>query len=168
MFSRLFVSLNNLLTRLRRVKVSPENVHLAEEFRKAWIPVRSFSGEGTLTIRMYPGGLSELSNGWKKAFATGAGQTPPLRMAGIIFWLSAAAGIAVMLPVSVATQYSFGWWGPLYLAFAGLIFVQLRRLGQFRFWTALLYPVSLIFFFAIFAQSASQKQQTWKGRTYAD
>jgi 4,4'-diaponeurosporenoate glycosyltransferase len=145
-----------------------ENVYLAAEFRKAGIPVRSFSGAGTLSIHMYPGGLRELSNGWKKAFATGAGQTPLVRMAGIIFWLSAAAGTAVMLPVSAATQYSLLLWGSLYAAFAGLLFIQLRRLGQFRFWTALFYPVALIFFFALFAQSACQKQQTWKGRTYAD
>jgi 4,4'-diaponeurosporenoate glycosyltransferase len=145
-----------------------ENVHLAAAFRQAGIPVRSFSGVKTLSIRMYPGGLRELSNGWKKAFATGAGQTPPLRMAGIIFWLSTAAGTAVMLPVSAVTEYSLLLWGSLYAAFAGLLLIQLRRLGQFRFWTALFYPVALVFFFALFAQSAFQKQQTWKGRTYAD
>jgi len=145
-----------------------ENVHLAAEFRQAGISVSSFSGAGTLSIRMYPGGLRELSNGWKKAFATGAGQTPPRRMAGVIFWLSAAAGTAVMLPVSACTEYSLLLWGSLYAAFAGLLFIQLRRLGQFRFWTALFYPVALIFFFVLFAQSAFQKQQIWKGRIYAD
>ena len=145
-----------------------ENVYLAEEFRKAGIPVRSFGGQRTVSIRMYSGGLRELSNGWKKAFATGAGQTPARRMAGIIFWLSAAAGTAVMLPVSACTEYSLLLWGSLYAAFVGLLFIQLRRLGQFRFWTALFYPVALIFFFALFAQSAFQKQQIWKGRVYAD
>jgi 4,4'-diaponeurosporenoate glycosyltransferase len=145
-----------------------ENVHMAAEFRQAGIPVCSFGGAGTLSIRMYPGGLRELSNGWKKAFATGAGQTPPRRMAGIIFWLSAAAGIAVMLPVSALSEYSLVLWGSLYASFAGLLLIQLRRLGQFRFWIALFYPVALVFFFALFAQSAFQKQQTWKGRTYAD
>jgi 4,4'-diaponeurosporenoate glycosyltransferase len=145
-----------------------ENVHLAAAFRQAGISVCSFGGAGTLSIRMYPGGLCDLSNGWKKAFATGAGQTPPRRMAGIIFWLSAAAGTAVMLPVSSVTEYSLLLWGSLYAAFAGLLFIQLRRLGQFRFWIALFYPVALVFFFVLFAQSAFQKQQTWKGRTYAD
>ena len=145
-----------------------ENVHLAAVFRGVGVPVRSLRGEGTLAIRMYPGGLRELSKGWKKAFATGAGQTPPRRMAGILFWISAAAGVAVMLPVSTVTEASLILWGSLYAAFVGLLFVQLRRLGEFRFWTALLYPVALIFFFALFAQSASQKKQSWKGRTYVD
>lgn len=145
-----------------------ENVHLAAEFRKAGVSVCSLSGAGTLSICMYPGGLRELSRGWKKAFATGAGQTSSLRMAGIIFWLSAAAGTALMLPVSAFSGYSLLLWGSLYAAFAGLLFIQLRRLGQFRFATALFYPVALVFFFVLFAQSAFQKQQTWKGRTYAD
>jgi 4,4'-diaponeurosporenoate glycosyltransferase len=145
-----------------------ENVHLAAEFHRAGISVRSFSGAGTLSIRMYPGGLRELSNGWKKAFATGAGQTPPRRMAGIIFWLSAAAGTAVMLPVSAFSGYSLLLWGSLYASFAGLLLIRFRRLGQFHFATALFYPVALVFFFVLFALSACQKQQTWKGRIYAD
>lgn len=145
-----------------------ENVYLAQVFKRAGVPVSSLRGQDVLSIRMYPGGLNELSNGWKKAFATGAGQTPPRRMAGIIFWLSAAAGTAVMLPVSAFSGYSLWLWGSLYAAFVGLLFVQLRRLGEFRFATALFYPVALVFFFALFAQSACQKKQTWKGRTYAD
>ena len=145
-----------------------ENVNLAGKFGAAGVSVRSFSGQGVFSIHMYPGGFIELSKGWKKAFATGAGQTPPRRMAGIIYWLSAAAGTAIMLPLSAATAYSIGLWSVLYVAFAGQLIVQLRRLGQFSFLTALFYPAALVFFFALFAQSASQKQQTWKGRTYAD
>lgn len=145
-----------------------ENVHLAAEFQKAGVPVSSLSGQGVLSIHMYPGGFAELSNGWKKAFATGAGQTPPKRMAGIIFWLSAAAGTAIMLPVSVFSDYSLVLWGTLYAAFALQLLMHLRQLGQFSFLTALLYPVFEVFFFGLFAQSAVQKQQSWKGRTYVD
>lgn len=145
-----------------------ENVHLANKFRAAGISVSCFRGRGVLSIRMYSDGLRELSNGWKKAFATGAGQTPPRRMAGIILWLSAAAGVAIMLPVSTVTGYSFALWALLYALFAMQLFCQLRRLGQFSFLTTLFYPMTLVFFFALFAQSASQKKQTWKGRTYAD
>jgi 4,4'-diaponeurosporenoate glycosyltransferase len=38
--------------------------------------------------------------------------------------------------------------------------------GAFRWYTALLYPAPLIFFFAVFARSAmrSGKAVTWKGR----
>jgi 4,4'-diaponeurosporenoate glycosyltransferase len=145
-----------------------ENVHLAKEFRKTGVPVRSLSGQGVLSIHMYPGGLRDLSDGWKKAFATGANQTPAARMTGIILWLSAAAGTAVMLPVSALTGYSLVLWAALYAAFVFQLVVQLRRLGQFSFFTALFYPVFQIFFFGLFAQSAFQKQQAWKGRVYVD
>jgi 4,4'-diaponeurosporenoate glycosyltransferase len=145
-----------------------ENVHLAQEFKRAGVPLSRLAGQGVLSIRMYPGGLRDLSRGWKKAFASGAARTPPLRMAGIIFWLGTAAATAVMLPVSAATGTPLLWWGSLYAAFAGLLFMQLRRLGQFRLRTALCYPVALAFFFFLFALSALQKKQTWKGRTYAD
>ena len=145
-----------------------ENVYLAQEFLKAGVPIRRIGGREVLSIRMYPGGLRDLSEGWKKAFATGAGRTPPWRLAGVIFWLSAAAGTAVMLPISAVTDSSFFLWGGLYAAFVLQLFVQFRRLGQFSWLTALFFPVSLFFFFKIFAQSAFQKQLTWKGRTYVD
>ncbi|HKL21863.1 MAG TPA: glycosyltransferase, partial [Tichowtungia sp.] len=145
-----------------------ENVHLAEKFLEVGVPVRSLSGQGVLSIHMYPGGFRDLSKGWKKAFATGAGQTPPRRMAGIIYWLSSAAAVAIMLPVSAFTGYSIGLWGTLYAVFVLQLVMQLRRLGQFRVWIALLFPVPLVLFFSLFAQSAHQKNQQWKGRVYVD
>lgn len=145
-----------------------ENMHLAAEFRRVGIPVGSYSGAGTFSINMYPGGFRDLSNGWKKAFATGAGRTPPRRMAGIVYWLSAAAGTAVMLPVCMVAEYSLILWGTLYAVFVLQLILQLRRLGQFRLPVALLYPVPLLFFFVLFALSATQKRQQWKGRTYVD
>jgi len=41
-----------------------------------------------------------------------------------------------------------------------------RQIGSFRWYTALLYPVPLLFFFAVFACSAmrSGKAVRWKGR----
>jgi 4,4'-diaponeurosporenoate glycosyltransferase len=41
-----------------------------------------------------------------------------------------------------------------------------RQVGAFRWYAAALYPVPLIFFFAVFTRSAlrSGKQVTWKGR----
>lgn len=145
-----------------------ENVYLAKAFKRAGVPVRSFAGRGILSIRMYPGGLRELSSGWKKAFATGASRTPPRVLAGVIFWLSAAAGTAIMLPVSALSGYSLLLWGALYAAFVRQIFTQLRRLGQFCFSTALFYPVFLVFFFVLFFGSAFQKQQGWKGRSFKE
>ncbi len=57
-------------------------------------------------------------------------------------------------------------WGALYLLCAAQVGWFSRQIGAFRWFTALLYPVPLIFFFVIFARSAARsgKQVTWKGR----
>ncbi len=145
-----------------------ENVYLAQMFKRAGVPVCSYSGAGMLSIHMYPGGFSDLSNGWKKAFATGASRTPPRILSAIIFWLSAAAGTAIMLPVSACSGYSLPLWAALYAAFVIQLCLQLRRLGQFRFLTALFYPVFLMYFFVLFFSSKFQKQQSWKGRSFRE
>lgn len=145
-----------------------ENYFLAAEFRRAGVTPSCFGGKGVLSIRMYPGGLRELAAGWGKAFASGAGRTPPLLLAGIIAWLSAAAGTAVMLPVAALTEYSILPWAALYLLFALQMAAQWRGLGTFGWRTALLYPVPLVFFFALFARSAFRKQSSWKGRTFRE
>ena len=46
-----------------------ENFWLAGQFRAAGIPVRSATGRGVFSFRMYPNGLRELIEGWTKGFA---------------------------------------------------------------------------------------------------
>ena len=57
-------------------------------------------------------------------------------------------------------------WGAAYLLCAAQVGWFSRQIGAFRWFTALLYPVPLVFFFAVFTRSAlrSGKQVTWKGR----
>jgi len=57
-------------------------------------------------------------------------------------------------------------WGPLYLACAAQVAWFGRLVGSFRWFSALLYPVPLIFFFLVFLWSVvhSGKTVTWKGR----
>lgn len=139
-----------------------ENFWLAGLFRAAGIPVRSAIGRGAFSFRMYPNGLHELIEGWTKGFASGAGQTPR----GVLFLV-----VAWMIGLMLAPQ---GWlvtgdwlrWGAMYLACVVQVAWLSRQIGAFRWSTALLYPVPLIFFFAVFARSAlrSGKSVKWKGR----
>jgi len=59
------------------------------------------------------------------------------------------------------------WAAVLYLLFAVQLGVMSRQVGAFRWYTALLYPVPLVFYFVVFTRSVlrSGKQVTWKGRT---
>jgi len=139
-----------------------ENFFLAGQFQAAGIPVRSGTGRGVFSFRMYPNGLRELIAGWTKGFAAGAGQTPR----GVLFLV-----VAWMIGLMFAP---LGWlmmgdplrWGAVYLLCAAQVSWFSRQVGAFRWFSALLYPLPLIFFFVIFAWSAARsgKQVTWKGR----
>jgi len=139
-----------------------ENFWLAGQFRAAGIPVRSVAGRGVLSFRMYPNGLAELIQGWTKGFASGAGQTRRGTLFLIVAWM-----IGLMLaPLGWLVAGDWLWWGVAYLLCAAQVGWFSRHVGAFRWHSALLYPVPLIFFFAVFAWSAARsgKQVTWKGR----
>jgi 4,4'-diaponeurosporenoate glycosyltransferase len=139
-----------------------ENSWLAERFRAAGIPVRSATGKGLLSFRMYPNGLRELMEGWTKGFASGAGQTPRATMLLIVAWI-----VGLMLaPVGALATGDWVWWGVVYLLCAVQVAWLSRRVGAFRWSSAALYPLPLIFFFAVFAWSVARsgKRVRWKGR----
>ena len=139
-----------------------ENFWLANQFRAAGIPVRSVAGRSVLSFRMYPNGLGELIQGWTKGFASGARQTPGGTLLLIVAWM---IGLMLAPLVGLATG---DWlrWGPAYLLCAVQVAGFSRLVGAFRWFTAVLYPVPLIFFFIVFAWSAlrSGKHVNWKGR----
>ena len=139
-----------------------ENFWLAGQFRAADIPVRSVTGRGGFSFRMYPNGLRELIEGWTKGFASGAGQTPRGVLLLVVAWM-----IGLMLaPLGWLITGDWLRWGAAYLLGAAQVAWFSRRIGAFRWFTALLYPVPLVFFFAVFTRSVmrSGKTVSWKGR----
>jgi 4,4'-diaponeurosporenoate glycosyltransferase len=139
-----------------------ENFWLAGQFRAAGIPVRSVTGRGAFSFRMYPHGLGELIEGWTKGFASGAGQTPRGILLLTVAWMNGL----ILAPLGwVFTGDGWGW-GALYLFCVVQVAGFSRLVGSFHWLTALLYPVPLVFFFAIFTRSMlrSGKSVRWKGR----
>ena len=138
-----------------------ENFALSQHFQAAGVPLRCYGGKGVLSFRMYPEGLKELVGGWMKAFASGAAGTARPLLFLIVAWM---CGMCSALN-RVALQPN---WPSvcLYLLFALQLYAMLRRIGAFRWYTALFYPVPLIFFFAVFAGSTIRRrgQVQWKGR----
>ena len=128
-----------------------ENLALGEKLRRA---SRIRTGRGALNMRMYPKSWRQLIDGWSKGFANGAAETSPLRLALIIIWL----GGCILAPGHAAT----------YALMAFQIALLLRCLGNYRLLTALLYPLPLLFFFAVFARSIVRARTatsiSWKGR----
>ena len=142
-----------------------ENLFLAEIIRKPGIKAQSFSGRGVLSFRMYPHGLAELVAGWRKGFASGAARTPMWRLLGLIAWLS-----SLMTPFTVMLTMGHPWLATaLYLMLAYHVAVVSHKVGSFHWLVALVYPIPLFFFFAVFASSKVMSKQslTWKGRPLA-
>jgi 4,4'-diaponeurosporenoate glycosyltransferase len=139
-----------------------ENFRLAAQFRAAGIPVRSVMGRGVFSFRMYPHGLRELIKGWTKGFASGAGQTPRGAMILIVMWMTGL----MLAPQAWLVTGDWLRWGAVYLLCAAQVAWFSRQVGAFRWPSALLYPVPLTFFFALFAWSVARsgKLVSWKGR----
>jgi len=136
-----------------------ENFALAERFRDAGIPMRCDIGGRAFAFRMYPEGVGQLIEGWTKGFASGAARTGGVLMLLIVLWLG-----GMVLSMFMLTQ---GWVGALmYGLYAAQLHLLLRRIGSFRWYTSLLYPVPLVFFVLVFIRSWSRsgRQVTWKGR----
>ncbi len=137
-----------------------ENLHLSRLLQHRGIPTRSFVGKGSLTMRMYPGGLHDLIEGWTKGFASGSASIRPVVTVLIIVWISG-------LVVAPILCFRAPWGAIGYVMLAVQLGVILRRVGTFRGSVSALYPVALLFFFILFAWSLFRRggQVTWKGRT---
>lgn len=139
-----------------------ENFALAERFRAAGIPLRSVTGRGILSFRMYPGGFQDLVHGWTKGFAAGAGGTRRGTLWLVIAWLSGL----ILAPLAGVLTGEWWLWGPACALGSAQVAWLSRKLGSFGWPLLLLYPLPLGFFFGVFALSAlkSGKKVTWKGR----
>jgi 4,4'-diaponeurosporenoate glycosyltransferase len=148
-----------------------DDVALAQQFRRAGLPVRVAGGRGAISFRLYGGGLRDLVEGWSKNFASGAGSTPVLRFLLVFAWV-VGVGTAAQAPVREAVAAIGGWSGPGvvlwigFIAFAVQLAVQLRPLGNYS-WAAVLFPIPLAAWFVIFFRSivlTARGQVRWKGR----
>ncbi len=139
-----------------------ENAYIASLLRKKGIPTTSRIGRGVLSFRMYPGGLRELIPGWTKGFVSGAATTPKVRLACLVGWISGLLSpFAMLLLVHdlwlsllayVVCAAQVGWYG--------------RKIGSFGWRTAIIYPIPLFAFFAIFFRAllTPTRITAWKGR----
>lgn len=143
-----------------------ENLHFAPHLRSANGTPHTVSGRGTLLIRMFPHGLDQLRESWEKAFVSGAGATSLVVLSLCIYWLSSAGSVALLAITGLGFSHPIAI--IFYLAFASQIAWMSRQIGTFRFITALLYPIPLLFYFFTFGRSAwlqrSRRFGTWKGR----
>lgn len=145
-----------------------DDLALSANYRLSGIHVELFCGAQDLRFRMYPDGLRQLTEGWAKNFATGAGSTPPLRLAAAVLWIT-SLGSASLLLIGAALDSQPVWIGiALYAAFAAQLAWMYRKVGNFGPLTAAVFPTHVAFFFCVFAWSLwrtyVRRSVTWRGR----
>ncbi len=148
-----------------------EDLALGNRFKKQKTPIYCYGGKGTISFRMYPNGVRELVDGWSKGFATGAIKTYIPILLAIIAWVGGGISATryVVEAISSMNAISILVWTLTYLGYAMQIYWMLFRLGTFSIYTALFYPVSLLFFIVIFLRSFFlifiRRRVRWKGVT---
>ena len=143
-----------------------ENVHLAPFLRAAGGTVHAVPGTGLLTMRMFPDGLQSLRASWMKGFAGGAAATSRQTLLLCIVWLTGAATPVVALLLGSLHLRVVA--AVLYLLYVFQVQHLARKVGTFRWSTAAVYFLPLVFYFALFAASALRRRTgrtvLWKGR----
>ena len=140
------------------------------EFKKRGVKLYCYGGRGTASFRMYPGGMGQLITGWSKGFAMGAVKTSIPVLFMIIAWITGALGTTrhLLQTVTITDISLVTLWGLLYIAYAIQIYWMLYRIGNFKPYVALLFPIPLLFFLVVFVYSFIiifvRKRISWKGR----
>lgn len=143
-----------------------ENLAMAGHIEDAGGHCVCIGGRETINLRMFPEGLGQLCESWRKAFADGAEASGGAVLAVSIVWLSALCTVFLLLcflpwPLRALALI-------LYIAGVFQVFSFGRQIGTFRLSAAVLYPISLLFFFALFTSSLVnrmlRRQVTWRGR----
>jgi 4,4'-diaponeurosporenoate glycosyltransferase len=136
-----------------------EDLALAAALHERGVPVSAYVDDGSgITVRMYPEGPGQLVEGWTKNLAAGAAHVSRRRSVLVGIWVTGALLAAAGGPLPsllVAVQHA----------------VLLRRVGHFGLLTALLWPLPLAAFVALFVRSAvhrlTGRPVAWRGRRIA-
>lgn len=148
-----------------------EDLALGNIIKKRKVLIYCYGGRGTISFRMYPNGMRELVDGWSKGFATGAVKTYIPVLLAIIAWVGGGISATryTIEAISSMNTISILVWTSAYLGYAIQVYWMLFRIGTFKFYTALFYPVSLLFFLVIFLRSVFmifiRRSVRWKGVT---
>jgi hypothetical protein len=143
-----------------------EDLALAHEYDRAGLPIRCAVGGSAVTYRMYPDGLRQLVEGWTKNLAGGPGYAPRLSLATSVAWimaLSVVVGAVVRAPWSGHGPTAVAAWAVTSVTVSWMI----SRIGSFRWWTGLVFPILWLAFVSLFVRSVvfrASGRVTWRGR----
>jgi 4,4'-diaponeurosporenoate glycosyltransferase len=147
-----------------------EDVALGQQFARAGFGLHNYGGRGAISFRMYPEGVGSLITGFTKGMASGA-QTADLRiLIAIICWVSGGfvASFWLLVLLAMGNLQAVAPWTVLHVLYILQIYWILYRMGNYGFYTALLYPLPFLFFAGVFLISLLRTfflhEVSWKGR----
>lgn len=149
-----------------------EDIGLAREYRRREQPVTIVAGGDAVVFRMYPEGLGQLVEGFTKNLAAGAGAVRKLTVALVVAWttLLVQASVAPVRAAATGDGDALVPAAGVYLAVAAQCWWMGRRVGRFRWWAPVAFPVCTALFLAVFVRSswaAARGEVSWRGRRIA-
>lgn len=147
-----------------------DDLALGNEFQLHQLPVRCYSGRGIAWLRMYPGGLGQLIQGYSKSMAAGSTATHPLVLLLINGWIVGGV-LSPLLLLLAMIRGDVGLLlvaGILVICYMAAVARSIHKVGNFSFWTVPLYPILFLFFIGVFMYSLylskRRKRVRWSGR----
>jgi glycosyltransferase involved in cell wall biosynthesis len=133
-----------------------EDMSMGELLKKNNINTNLYLGGDIIKFRMYPSGIKQLIEGWTKNFMLGAKMLSVKYLIPVFIWIFSIIGsidflinTIVFKPNIIAIITGL----VVYFMFVGEIYILSKKIGEFRFYTALLFPIPLSFFVYIFFRS---------------
>jgi 4,4'-diaponeurosporenoate glycosyltransferase len=151
-----------------------EDIALARRMRALDRPVTVLAGRDTVSFRMYPEGLGQLTAGWSKMLANGARRAPvPIGLA-VAVWVTGAllgarsGGVVVAALVRRRRTPGLLRHATVYALWATQMGWLFARVGRWRRSTAIAFPLPLAAFVGLVGRSAvllvRRRPATWHGR----
>jgi 4,4'-diaponeurosporenoate glycosyltransferase len=147
-----------------------DDLALARRFEEHGLDTHTYAGRGSVSYRMYPNGPRQLIEGWSKNMASGARFVSPLRSLLVALWITGLC-VTVQLLVTAAlgaTRPAVILALAAYVAFGVQQLVFAQRLTSAGPLVALAFPVTTVFFVAMFVRSAwctfVRRRVSWRGR----
>lgn len=151
-----------------------DDAQLAIAYQRSGLAVRCRGGGTTISMRMYPSGFGQLAEGWTKNVASGALQARPGPALGAALWVFVNVMVAFNSTAGLLDWRVGGGAPPVAWLVASLAIVaqlgwMLSRIGSFRWWAWVVFPVPLAVFLVLFVNSAfatfCRHEVRWRGRS---
>ncbi len=140
-----------------------ENFFLSKKLLDAGVSCQTFLGKNSVSFRMFPEGISQLVEGWTKAFVRGSASVETTILLRTIVWIFSLMTIIVIAPFFPAMSLAIYLFATLHL------FWIRNKIGNFSVFHLLGWPVLLLFYQYLFFNALVLKKRKkaikWKGRS---